>query len=124
MVGRVTPQWDALVQVSLEAADGRTELAYAAVDTGFTEFLSLPPALIARLGLPFAGLEDLTLADGSEAVLHVFDAVVHWHGRRTPVHALEAEGTPLIGMKLLRASRLTVDVVAGGRVEVRPLAHA
>lgn len=119
--GRVTPQWDALVQVSLEAADGRAQLAKAAVDTGFTEFLALPPALISGLGLPFAGLADFTLADGSETVLHVFDAVVRWHGRRALVPAVEAEGVPLIGMKLLRGSRLAMDVVEDGRVEIRPL---
>jgi len=122
--GRVTAQWDALVQVSLEATDGRAEVADAAVDTGFTEFLALPPALIAGLGLPFAGLADLTLADGSETVLHVFDAIVHWHGQRIQVPAFEAAGTPLIGMKLLRGSRLAVDVVEDGRVEIRPLEDA
>ena len=121
ITGRVTPQWDALVQVSLEAADGRAEVAHAAVDTGFTEFLALPPALTVGLGLPFAGLADMTLADGSETVLHVFDAVVHWHGQRVQVPAFEAAGTPLIGMKLLRGSRLNMDVVENGRVEIHPL---
>jgi clan AA aspartic protease len=120
----VTPQWDAVVEVRVEAMDGRARAIQAAVDTGFGGFLSLPPGLVADLDLPMVGLKTVTLADGSQTTLFVFDAVIEWEGQQITVPAYEARGTPLIGMRLLGGSRLTVDVVEGGRVEIRPLAHA
>jgi clan AA aspartic protease len=124
LTGRVTPQWDAVVEVRVEAMDGRARAIQAAVDTGFGGFLSLPPGLVADLDLPMVGLKTVTLADGSQTTLFVFDAVIEWEGQQITVPAYEARGTPLIGMRLLGGSRLTVDVVEGGRVEIRPLAHA
>ena len=121
MTGRVTPRWDAVVEIRLEAADGRAQAVQAAVDTGFTGFLSLPPALMASLGLPMVGLKTVALADGSETSLFVFNALVEWDGQRLVVPAYEAGGSPLIGMRLLRDSHLSVDVVEGGRVEIGPL---
>ncbi len=35
---------------------------------------------------------------------------------RAPVAVIAAEGQPLVGMALLRGSRLTVDAVPGGEV--------
>ncbi len=124
LTGTVTPRWDAVVEVRVGSTDGRTQAVRAAVDTGFTGFLSLPPALIADLDLPLVGLKTVELADGSQTNLFVFDAPIEWEGQLRVVPAYEARSTPLIGMRLLRGSRLTVDVVEAGRVAIGPLGHA
>jgi clan AA aspartic protease len=123
LTGTVTPRWDAIVEVRVGSMDGRAQAVQAVVDTGFTGFLSLPPALIADLDLPVVGLKTVELADGSQTSLFVFDALIEWEGQRRIVPAYEARGTPLIGMRLLRGSRLMVDVVEHGRVEVMPIAE-
>lgn len=43
---------------------------------------------------------------------------VLWHGMVRPVAVIAAEGQPLVGMALLRGSRLSVEVLPGGEVAV------
>jgi predicted aspartyl protease len=54
------------------------------------------------------------LADGSAVETRVHRARVVWHGRERRVRVLATEGGPLVGMGLLRSSRLAMDVVPGG----------
>ena len=61
------------------------------------------------------------LADGSTVELQRFDGFVEWHDELREVMVLAAEGGPLIGMSLLRGSRITIDVDDGGLVAVEPL---
>lgn len=44
-----------------------------------------------------------------------------WHGREREVQVLATEGGPLVGMPVLRGSRLTVDATPGGAVRVEDL---
>jgi len=122
IVGRVTADREAVVPVPVEAADGQSHAIEAVIDTGFTEFLALPSARIASLHLPLAGLQRMTLADGTVAVLAVYEVGVHWHGARRTVQVLEVEGGALLGMALLDGSRMTMDVCAGGEVSIEPMA--
>ena len=62
----------------------------AVVDTGFTRFLTLPPAMVAELGLGYRGVNSVILADGSETTLEVYGVTVLWgrpakRGRCIPV---------------------------------------
>jgi hypothetical protein len=50
-----------------------------------------------------------------------FHAFVEWHGTPREVIALAADGDPLIGMSLLRGSRLSIDVINGGEVRIDAL---
>jgi predicted aspartyl protease len=61
------------------------------------------------------------LADGSEAVLDVYEVVVDWDGHRHRVPADSADIDPLVGMSLLRGYRLRIDVMAGGNVTVEAI---
>ena len=78
----------------------------ALIDTGFDGELTLPEALIKRLAYPFVGNSGGMLADGSEVQFDFHDGRVVWHGLPRTVVAIVAEGQPLIGMALLRGSRL------------------
>lgn len=56
-----------------------------------------------------------------ERALGVYDARVLWRGRERFVPVYEAEGDPLVGMSLLRGSRLTIEVEPGGDVVIEDL---
>lgn len=90
----------------------------AVIDTGFTGHLTLPPEVVRSLSLLRQGFVEVELADGGNATLEVFEARILWHGRPRRVPVYEAGGSPLVGMSLLRGSRLTVEVVPGGMVAV------
>ena len=51
------------------------------IDTGFNGFVTLPPGLIAALGLPWLCRQQGQLADGSLLVFDVYVATVAWHGQ-------------------------------------------
>lgn len=93
----------------------------AVVDTGFTGHLTLPAGLVEELDLPQEGFIEVELADGDSADLGVFEGRVLWHGRRLTVPVYAAGETPLVGMSLLRGSRLTVEAAPGGAVVIEEM---
>lgn len=100
---------------------GRYTDARAVIDTGFTDWLTLPPDVVEYLGLPVRGSVDVELADGSVERLPIHRVMVSWHGRTRLVRAYATPGGVLIGMALLGGSRLTVDAVPGGAVRIEKL---
>lgn len=122
ITGRVTLDGrEAVVALDVLGHEGRSQRIEAVIDTGFTGYLTLPIDATASLGLPERGSETFMLADGSEAVLPVYRGGVLWHGweRRIPIS--QADGGALVGMSLLRGSRLTVEAEPGGDVRVEEL---
>jgi clan AA aspartic protease len=91
----------------------------AVVDTGFTRFLTLPPATVSELGLGYRGVNSVILADGSETTLEVYGVTVLWDGQSREVIAYVSDTTPLIGMSLLHGHNLSVDVEDGGQVLIQ-----
>jgi|SRR3712207_2713360 clan AA aspartic protease len=122
MRGRVcSSAREAIVPLTLlGSGDARVEVE-AVIDTGFTGHLTLPAGVVRSLALPGRGFVEVELADGSTSALSVYDARVLWGGWERPVPVYEAEGGPLVGMALLRGSRLTVDVQPGGPVVIEDL---
>jgi predicted aspartyl protease len=59
------------------------------------------------------------LADGSEILFDVYEAVVTWDGMERNILVDEADTEPLIGMKLLRGYELKMQVVSGGKVTIK-----
>jgi clan AA aspartic protease len=82
----------------------------AIIDTGFSDFLSLPPAIIRDLGFEFEDPVTVILADGSETVLDTYAGRIEWDNRELRIVVIEADGDALIGMSLLRGHRLQLDV--------------
>ena len=92
------------------------------IDTGFTEELALPPDIIVQLGLrPEDDDVILTLADGTSRVLTVYTGWVEWHGQFREVDVISADTSPLLGMKMLAGSNLSVDATPQGAVTVNEL---
>ena len=67
------------------------------VDTGFTGSLTLPLEVIAELALPFRHNTSAYLADHSEIIVPVFDAVMLWNGKAVEVKVMGTGERPLLG---------------------------
>ncbi len=91
------------------------------IDTGFDGSLTLPPTLIAVLELPWRRRGRALLADGNESVFDIYEATVMWDGIPRRISVDEVDITPLVGMALLYGYELTVQIVEGGSVLIKPL---
>jgi clan AA aspartic protease len=112
---------EAVVPLTLLGSDGTRVEVEVVIDTGFTGHLTLPTEVVGSLALTERGFVEVELADGSTSALRVYDARVLWRGQERPVPVYEAEGSSLIGMSLLRGSRLTIDVQPDGEVVIEDL---
>ncbi len=125
MTGRVTGDGrEAAIALRLSAPEGagRSTEVRAVIDSGFTDWLLIPTMVAEHLGLPVRGSVDAELADGRVERLPIHRVAVSWHGRTRSVRAYAAPaGEALIGMSLLRGSRLTVDATPGGAVRIEKL---
>jgi predicted aspartyl protease len=85
--------------------------------------VTLPPEIIADLQLDWIGSEEGMLGDGSLARFDVYAGIILWNGepRRVEVNASKADA--LVGMELLRGSRLEIEVVDGGVVSIREMSQ-
>lgn len=68
-------------RLNVKGPRGREREIEAVIDTGFNESHSLPPALIAALGLQWQSFDRGILADGSEVLFDIYDAKVVWTAR-------------------------------------------
>ena len=118
ITGHVNAHDEAVATLILRGPTGQTQEIEAIVDTGFTGFLTVTPAMVAALELPFQMMGRATLADGQETTFPMHAVTVMWDGQAVIVDAEEADTTPLIGMRLLDDHRLCVDIHDGGRVTI------
>ncbi len=116
--GAVNAALESIVALDLRGPSGRVRRVDAVVDTGCSRFLTLPPSLVAELGLAFAGARLVILADGSEVALDAYVVTVLWDGRPREIVAYAADTTPLIGMSTIESHSLYVEVESGGRVAI------
>jgi clan AA aspartic protease len=118
----------------VEALEGRIRLMVrgprkrerqveAVVDTGYTGFFSLPPDVVASLGLRWKTFGRGILADGSECLFDVYVAKVVWDGKERRVLVDEADTVPLVGMALLSGYELKMQVRSRGTVTIKRLAQ-
>ena len=122
IAGRVVPGGEAVVSLRVSGQSGQVANVQTVVDTGFNEYITLPPWVIERLDLSPRENDIYLLADGTTRDVRKFVAEVEWLGIWRRVLVVEIDGNPLLGMTLMQGHHLAVDVIAGGRVEIRPLA--
>lgn len=113
----------ARIHLKVVGPQGQEQVVEALIDTGYSEFLTLAPALIATLGLRWQRVDKTTLADGSECFFNVFDGQVMWDGKPCRVFVAELGNTPLVGMALLSGYELKMQVRPGGKVTIKRLAN-
>ena len=117
--GTVNAANEAIVSLPLRSPAGQALDVEAVVDTGFTRFLTLPPALVTDLGLGYRGVNRVILADGSRRTLEAYGVTILWDGQTREVVAYMSDTTPLIGMSMLHRHNLNVDVEEGGQVLIQ-----
>jgi clan AA aspartic protease len=118
MIGTVNTNLDPLIRLTVRDDGGRPHDIEALVDTGFNGFLTLPPPLVAVLGLTWLCRQDGVLADGSVLPFEVYVAKVEWDGQLREVEIDAADAQPLVGMAMMEGSELRIHVVAGGTVTI------
>ena len=118
ITGIVNADFEPIISLSLQGADGQIYTQEAIVDTGFNGWLSLPPDLIAQLNLRWKRRGRAIFGDGSECVFNVYEAIVVWDGDLLTIPIDEADSEPLIGMSLMEGYQLMVQVFEGGLVKL------
>jgi len=121
IAGIVNGDFEPIILLSICSVTGQIYTQDAIVDTGFNGWLSLPPSLIAELGLIWKRRGRAILGDGSECIFNVYEAVVLWDGAILTIPIDEADSEPLIGMSLMEGYQLTIQAIEGGRVELYKL---
>jgi clan AA aspartic protease len=119
--GKVVASERAVIPLLVRGTAGIRREIEAVIDTGFDGWLSLSPSLILDLGLVWQNYGRALLADGSESVLDVYEAVVQWDGAARRISVDCADTVPLVGMALMKGYELTIEVLDDGKV---PLAKA
>lgn len=121
IAGTVNARYELLIRLPVRNASGQEQEVEAVLDTGFTGSLTLPPAVIAHLGLPWLSREEAILANGAVEEFDIYAATVVWDGvaRRTLVQAVEA--VPLLGMTLLVGYDLRARITVGGLVQIEAI---
>lgn len=121
MTGTVSGGLQPLLALEILGSSGKSDEVETVIDTGFDAELVLPPAVVAALGLRRTGSYPARLANGTLVSLDYFQAVVIWHGRPRTIEVLAAGSLALLGMGLLRGSRLLVNAAPGGVVTIDEL---
>jgi clan AA aspartic protease len=119
ILGLVNNYREAVIGLIVRRPTGQEQEIEAVIDTGFNGSLSLPPALIAQLGLQFRRRGRAILADGSDIIFDIYEATVIWDGQPRRVAVDEADTDPLVGMGLLHGYELTIEVVKDGGVTIK-----
>jgi clan AA aspartic protease len=88
------------------------------VDTGFNDYLTLPPQAVAAMGLPFYTTTVARLADGRKYSIPIHSARIRWNNREELVPVLATGIKPLLGTALLQGFRLIVEFANDGIVKI------
>ena len=91
------------------------------IDTGFTDYLCLPQEAVAVLGLRFLYDLPANLANNSDVILPVHEAMILWHGEQQEVRVLATGRRPLLGTALLDLHELIVQFTDGGLVTIEQI---
>jgi clan AA aspartic protease len=121
ITGVVTASLQAIIRLTVRGPEGQEQEVEAVIDTGFDGTLTLPPALIAALGLAWRRRGRALLADGSESLFDIYEATAVWDGEPRRIAVDEANMDPLVGMSLLYGYELLVQAVESGSVVIQPL---
>src|SRR5712692_4809445 len=107
--GVVNAHLEPTIRLMIRGPNGQIQRVSAVVDTGFDGLLSLPLAIIMRLGLSWHRRGRAILADGSECVFDVYAGTVVWDRRKRAIPIDEADTTPLVGTALLAEYELKAE---------------
>ncbi len=117
--GKVNSERELVIRLTVRGPRGQQKRIQTVIDTGFDGWLTVPPAIVVQLGLPWLRRSDAILADGSVIAFDVFEATVIWDRRRLVIPIDEADTDPLVGSELLDGHELNARYEPGGEVTIR-----
>jgi clan AA aspartic protease len=88
------------------------------IDTGFNDYLTLPPQAINAMNLPQYSNTSVRLADGTETTLSIHSATIVWDEIELIVPVLAAGVKPLIGTALMDGYHLSIHFQIDGVVKL------
>jgi clan AA aspartic protease len=91
------------------------------IDTGFNDYLTLPPQAVSAMNLPLYSNIPARLADGSEALLPVHLATIVWDNIEKIVPILASGYKPLLGTALMGGYHLEIDFEDNGLVSLEKI---
>jgi clan AA aspartic protease len=112
---------EARIRLRVRGPQRREQEIEAVIDTGYTEWLSLPPRVIASLGLRWRTFGRAILADGSDRIFDIYRGEVLWDGKFRRILIDEADTDPLVGMALLSGYELKMQVRPRGKITIAQL---
>ena len=118
--GTVTDR-HAIVSLTFLLVNGSTFSIEFVIDTGFTDYLCLPPEAVTLMRLPFLYDVPVNLADNSEVTLAVHQATIFWDGIEKDIRVFATGRRPLIGTALLNKQELVIQFTEGGLVTIEEL---
>lgn len=90
----------------------------AVIDTGFTGYLTLPPAAVTAMRLPFIRRIPANLANDTTISIDVHEASILWNDVLLDVEVLAMGKRPLVGTLLLDGCKLHINFVESGLVSI------
>ena len=120
MTGQVTDNM-AVLEVPVHLSGHPPLSIEFVIDTGFAGFLTMPPAAVAALKLPFFYKMPANLADDSNITVEVYTTTILWQGKERDVEILAMGKRPLIGRALLHGNETCIQFVEHGLVTITPL---
>jgi len=121
ITGSVLPSGESVVVILVRGTNGQIARVQSTIDTGFNDFLTLSPSVIERLQLASEGEAVYFLADGEQSTSRRYLAEVEWLGTWRTVYVTELDRDALIGTRLMEGCLLSIEMIDGGKVELRPL---
>lgn len=107
--GRVNENDEPVVSIDLILST-KPSRYNAIIDTGFNGYLSVPHSLVRKSSWYFAGVEEYELATGERVEQKVYLGRVIFDRKPLPVYVVTSNSEDiLIGTKLLRSKKLTID---------------
>ncbi len=122
--GVVTNDLEAWVDLAIVNGDLPSVGFSAVIDTGFSDYLTLPRSVLEKFQATQRSHARVVLADGSEIVSELFELTVLWDGKPITIEVHAAEVEPLVGMALLAGHDLHMRVVSDGEVTITPIPTA
>lgn len=119
--GYVNSKLEAMISLPVHGPRGEMREVEALLDTGFAGDLTLPSALIDALGLENLAAGILIMADGTKVKSDLSLAMAVWDGQMRMIEVDTLESEALVGMKLMEGYDLSVRVMVGGPVTLKPI---
>jgi len=91
ITGVVTASHQAITRLIVHGPEGQQQAIAAVIDTGFDGTLALPPALSVTLGLVWRRRGRALLADGSDSLFDIYEAIVVWDSEPHRIAVDEAD---------------------------------